>query len=78
MSDPERNLAIRLSFPPDIVRYLGIWFNQGWWEQQYNVALEPATAAMDRPDLSNTWNMSSTLPPRGKHAWFLHLSVKET
>ena len=78
LRDPGRNLAIRLSFPPEVVRYLGIWFNQGWWEQQYNVALEPATAAMDQPDLAKARNMSSTLPPHGKHAWFLRLAVKES
>ena len=40
-----------------------MWLNEGGYAGQYNIAPEPATAAMDRIDASKLWGMGSTLAP---------------
>jgi hypothetical protein len=61
LHDPERLLNIGLAWPVDQVPYLGVWVNEGGWSGQYNVAPEPATAAMDRVDFSKAWGANSVL-----------------
>lgn len=74
---PDWKLNIALSFPKDIVPYLGVWLNEGGLAGQYNIAPEPATGAMDRVDFSKMWGMSSTLKGGGSVSWFLTLALRE-
>lgn len=73
--NPENNLIIRLSFPKEKVPYLGIWLNIMGWANQYNIAPEPTTAAMDRIDLSELWGTGSILEPFKEHHWYLDITV---
>jgi len=75
--EPRRRLAIGLSFPPESVPYLGVWLNEGGFAGQYNIAPEPATAAMDRIDFSKMWGWSSTLQPRECRSWYLNIAAQE-
>ena len=75
--DPDRRLAVGLSYPRETVPYLGIWLNEGGFAGQYNIAPEPATAAMDRPDLARLWGWGSTLGPRECRTWYLNIAVRE-
>jgi hypothetical protein len=66
-----------MSFPAEKVPYLGMWLNEGGYAGQYNIAPEPATAAMDRIDFSKMWGMGSVLAPKGSHEWHLAISLGE-
>jgi len=73
LRNPENGLDITLSFPETQVPYLGMWLNEGGWEGQYNIAPEPATAAMDRIDFSRMWNMGSSIGPYEKKSWYFEI-----
>ena len=75
LHDPKSTLSIGMSFPAEKVPYLGMWLNEGGYAGQYNIAPEPATAAMDRIDFSKMWGMGSVLPPKGSHEWQLAITL---
>jgi hypothetical protein len=75
LDNPETGLSVTLSFSPDRVPYLGMWFNQGGWAGQYNIAPEPCTAAMDRVDLSRLWQAGSSIDPLSTWEWDLAIEV---
>lgn len=69
--------TIGMAWPPEEVPYLGVWVNEGGWFDQYNIAPEPATAAMDRVDFSKAWGMSSVLNRGEARQWWLTLTVRQ-
>ncbi len=75
--DDAARLTIGMVFPPDKVPYLGMWLNEGGFEGQYNIAPEPATAAMDRIDFSRMWGMGSVLAPSSRLEWYLVIAISE-
>ncbi len=75
LHDPASKLSIGLAWPREEVPYLGMWLNEGGWAGQYNIAPEPATAAMDRLDASRLWGMGSSLAPRSSREWWLSISL---
>jgi hypothetical protein len=70
-------LSIGLVWPASQVPYLGVWVNEGGWSDQYNVAPEPATAAMDRVDFSKALGMNSVLGSGETRQWWLTISVRQ-
>ena len=52
-----------------------MWLNEGGFADQYNIAPEPATAAMDRVDFSKAWEMDSVLEGYEKEKWHLNIVV---
>lgn len=74
---PTDRLSMGMSYPADTVRYLGMWLNEGGLAGQYNIAPEPATAAMDRTDAAALWGMDSVLAPGEARRWYLNISVIE-
>ena len=77
LHDPERRLNIGLAWPTGTVPYLGVWVNEGGWSGQYNVAPEPATAAMDRVDFSKAWGMNSVLESGEVKQWWLTITARQ-
>lgn len=75
--DNESHLDIRYEWPVEKVPYLGIWLNEGGWEDQYNLGIEPATAAMDSPELAAKHNMTTVLSAHSSLTWELKISVRE-
>ncbi len=75
LHDPASTLTVGMSWPKEQVPYLGMWLNEGSWEGQFNIAPEPATAAMDRIDFSKMWGMGSTLAPNETREWHLAVSL---
>lgn len=67
--------VLGFAWPVDPVRYLGVWVTEGALDGHYHVALEPATGAMDRPDLALRWGRNWVLPARSKVEWYLTLAV---
>jgi galactose mutarotase-like enzyme len=74
---PEPALTVGMAWPKEKVPYLGMWLNEGGYAGQYNIAPEPATAAMDRIDFSKMWGMGSTLAPMSSHEWHLAIALAE-
>jgi galactose mutarotase-like enzyme len=77
LHDPGRKLSIGMTWPPDKVPWLGMWLNEGGYAGQYNIAPEPATAAMDMIDLARKWGMGSALAPGASYEWYLVITVGE-
>jgi hypothetical protein len=73
--DDAAALTVGMAFPREKVPWLGMWLNEGGYAGQYNIAPEPATAAMDRIDFSKMWGMGSVLPPASRVEWFLVIGV---
>ena len=75
--NPENSLNIGMTFPKEIVSYLGLWLNEGGWEDQYNIAPEPATGGMDRVDFSKMWGMNSVLDAHASIEWYLNIPIQK-
>lgn len=75
--DPAEKLNIGLSFPKEQVPYLGMWLNEGGWDGQYNIAPEPATAAMDSIAAAKLWQTGSVLKANQTLEWYLNIDFKE-
>jgi len=75
--NPEKRLNIGMAWPRERVPYFGVWVNEGGWAEQYNIAPEPATGAMDRVDFSKMWGMSSVLRAGEVQEWQLSISLHE-
>jgi galactose mutarotase-like enzyme len=75
--DPAQKLNIGLSYPKEQVPYLGMWLNEGGWDGQYNIAPEPATAAMDSITAAKLWQTGSVLKAGQFIEWYLNIDFKE-
>ena len=72
----KEGISITMRYPKEKVPYLGVWINEGGWGNQYNIALEPSTGAMDRIDMSKAWKMNSILKPYEISKWYLEIIVE--
>jgi len=61
------------SFPKEEVPYLGIWIDEGLFNDRPVCALEPAIGYYDRPDFSDQGGTAGVVPPRGAVSWHLDL-----
>jgi galactose mutarotase-like enzyme len=77
LHDPASGLTIGMAWPKEKVPYLGMWLNEGGYCGQYNIAPEPATAAMDRIDFAKMWGMGSVLAPKSRFEWHLAITLGE-
>jgi galactose mutarotase-like enzyme len=73
--NPRKELNIGLSFPKEEVPFLGMWLNEGGFDGQYNIAPEPATAAMDRIDFSEMWGAGSVIRGGEVKTWHLDITA---
>ena len=68
-----------ISFEGDIVRWLGVWMNNGSLKGMYNIALEPCTAPYDSPVNAEKENVGSVIESKGVVRFAMHLKyVRET
>lgn len=74
----EKHLRITLRVPPDEVPYLGVFVDEGLITGELILAPEPATAAMDRIDMSKAWGVSSTLLAKTTKHWHLFITVQDS
>ena len=66
-----------LRYPPEIVRYLGVWINNGSFKGMYNIALEPCTSPYDRPDAAQAAGIRSALLPGETVRFRVSVTVEE-
>ena len=71
----DTNEALGFAWPEETVPYLGVWVTEGGYQGLYHVALEPGTAAMDRPDTGRQWGRGSAIPANGRLEWHLILAA---
>ncbi|MBI9107444.1 MAG: hypothetical protein JEZ04_11930 [Spirochaetales bacterium] len=71
----ELSLEIRMSCSAEELPYLGIWMNEGGWADQYNLALEPASAPMDDLPAARSFDAESVLGPNEVREWTLDIST---
>ena len=63
---------ISFSYPPEKVKYLGVWVNEnGPFIAQNNVAIEPCTGLMDSIDIADRFNQLAKIEAYGQACWFL-------
>jgi len=74
--DPTTGISVFFDISAQTVPYLGVWVNEGGWGGQYNCALEPATAAMDRVDAAALFDSESVIEANGVREWTLAISVE--
>jgi len=55
--------TLMLRYPAEIIKFLGIWINNGSFKGMYNIALEPCTAPYDRPDQADAASYGSVIQP---------------
>ena len=55
--------TLTLRFPKETVKYLGVWINNGSFEEMYNIALEVCTAPFDRPDAAEQNDCGCRIAP---------------
>ena len=68
---------IKMSCSADKLPWLGIWMNEGGWADQYNLALEPASASMDDLIAARSYGCESILGPNEVREWELDIAVNE-
>ncbi len=76
LRNPEAGYLVRLSFPADRVPYLGIWLNNGDWNGQRNVGIEPATGGMDGIEAARSFGVEHLLPAHAVEEWRLTIGVE--
>lgn len=63
---------ISFSYPPEKVKYLGVWVNEnGPFIAQNNVAIEPCTGLMDSIEIAEKFNQLAQIEAYGQDSWFL-------
>ncbi len=71
----QAGVEIKMSVSADRLPYLGIWVNEGGWDNQYNLALEPASAPMDDLTAARAWGQESVLEVNEVREWELDIEV---
>ncbi|HQG62981.1 MAG TPA: hypothetical protein PK719_04950 [Bacteroidales bacterium] len=66
---------LKVFFTAKTVPYLGIFINEGGWDDLYNIFIEPCTVAYDRPDLAKKFGQISKVGPSGKYTWYIDIMI---
>lgn len=75
LHDPRTRETVGLGWPVEQVPYLGMWVNEGAWNDCYHIAPEPCTAPFDRWDVARQWGKLPVIPAFGSRQWELRISV---
>lgn len=54
--------------------YLGVWLNNGKFQDLYSIALEPCTVPFDAPDRAESRGYRSVIPAKDKLEFEIHIS----
>jgi len=76
--DPKTRETVGMVWPAEQVPFLGIWVNEGGWEDCYHVAPEPCTAPFDGWDIARKWGKLPTIPPFGCQQWEMRITIDLT
>lgn len=56
-------------FPARKLPYLGLWVNEGGWNNLHHVGLEPSTSQVDRLDIAEGVKRCGVVPGKGEFEW---------
>ncbi len=56
--------------------YLGIWVNEGGWQGQYTVGIEPATGGMDSPLQGEQYDQAWSLKGHEVQKWQMSITLE--
>ena len=62
---------------PQKIPYLGIWFNNGEFQNLYSITPEPCTVPFDAPDRAEKRGYVSMIPAKSSFEFKLHITWKE-
>ena len=68
-------LEIRMEYSKEVLPWLGIWINEGGWEDQLNLALEPSSAPMDDPVAARLWGKECVLEADSVMEWQIDIGI---
>jgi galactose mutarotase-like enzyme len=71
-----RKLQYKLTFPEDVVPYLGVWLDEGGLRSDGAIALEPTTAFYDSPYIAEEKGDIQPISPVKTLSWTLKISLK--
>lgn len=69
--------TLMLRYPPQIIRYLGVWINNGAFKGMYNIALEPCTAPLDTPEAARRAGCECRLKAHDRVRFELSIDLEE-
>ncbi|MBZ5561514.1 MAG: hypothetical protein LAP13_03745 [Acidobacteriia bacterium] len=75
LHDPSTRETVALVWAIEQVPYLGMWINEGGWEDWFHVAPEPCTAPFDRWDVARQWGRLPVIPAFGSQEWEMRITV---
>ncbi len=75
LHDSNTRETVALVWPIEQVPYLGMWVNEGGWENWFHVAPEPCTAPFDRWDVAREWGRLPVIPAFGSREWEMRITV---
>ncbi|MCX6225550.1 MAG: hypothetical protein NTV01_12505 [Bacteroidia bacterium] len=72
---PDNKNKLKVSFPVNMVPYLGILMNEGGWDGLYNIIIEPCTVCYDRPDVAKKYGQVSKIEALGIYRWHIGITI---
>jgi galactose mutarotase-like enzyme len=66
-----------ISVPPDKVPYLGVWMDEGMFNDRATCALEPSIGYYDALDMAVANGTAQEIPPNGSFSWHLNITLGE-
>ena len=63
------------SVDPEKLPYLGIWLNNGEFQNGYSITPEPCTVPFDAPDRAAERGYTSVIPPKESFTFHIHISL---
>ncbi len=69
--------SLRFDFDKDKLPYLGVWLNNGEFQDIYSIAPEPCTVPYDAPHKAAEKGCTSVIPPKGIFELCIHISMNK-
>ncbi|MBE6631919.1 MAG: hypothetical protein E7623_04380 [Ruminococcaceae bacterium] len=73
---PQIDKAIMMEFDTEKIPYLGVWMNNGNFNDLFSAALEPCTAGFDFVENAEKHGQSYVIPAKGKVSFSLKFLIK--
>ena len=63
------------TFDPEKLPYLGLWLNNGAFQNGYSITPEPCTVPFDAPERAAKRGYTSTIPAGGAFAFAMQINL---
>jgi hypothetical protein len=72
---PDNKTKLEVTFPVNVIPYLGILMNEGGWDGLYNIIIEPCSVCYDRPDVAKKYGQVSKIGAFGTLNWHVGIII---